>query len=36
MPVVVCGAVEVAAISDVVAEQRRVPVDLYELAKVFF
>jgi ATP-dependent phosphofructokinase / diphosphate-dependent phosphofructokinase len=36
MPVVVCGTVEVAAISDVVAEQRRVPVDLYELAKVFF
>jgi phosphofructokinase-like protein len=36
MPVVRCGAVEVAAISEVVAEQRRVPADLYELAKVFF
>ena len=36
MPVVRCGAVEVAAISEVVAEQRRVPRDLYELATVFF
>ncbi len=26
----------VAAISDVVAEQRRVPAELYELARVFF
>lgn len=36
MPVVRCGRVEVAAISDVVAEQRRVPRELYELATVFF
>jgi 6-phosphofructokinase 1 len=36
MPVVHGGRVETAAISDVVAEQRRVPADLYELAKVFF
>jgi phosphofructokinase-like protein len=36
MPVVRGGAVEIAAISDVVAEQRRVPEELYELARVFF
>jgi 6-phosphofructokinase 1 len=36
MPVVQCSRIEVAAIRDVVAEQRRVPRELYELAKVFF
>ena len=36
MPVVRGGSVEIAAISDVVAEQRRVPIELYELAGVFF
>jgi phosphofructokinase-like protein len=36
MPVVQCGCVRPAAIADVVAEQRRVPRDLYELAKVFY
>jgi 6-phosphofructokinase 1 len=36
MPVVQCGRVEVAAIRDVVAEQRRVPRELYDLATVFF
>ncbi len=36
MPVVRGGAVEIAAISDVVAEQRRVPAELYELAGLFF
>jgi 6-phosphofructokinase 1 len=36
MPVVQCGRVEVAAIRDVVAVQRRVPRELYELATVFF
>ena len=36
MPVVRCGAVDVAAIADVVAEQRRVPRELYELAQVFY
>jgi 6-phosphofructokinase 1 len=36
MPVVRCGTVEVARIADVVAEQRRVPRDLYELAQVFY
>jgi hypothetical protein len=36
MPVVRCGAVETARIADVVAETRRVPRDLYELAKVFY
>jgi 6-phosphofructokinase 1 len=36
MPVVRGGTVEIAAISDVVAEQRRVPTELYELARVFF
>jgi hypothetical protein len=36
MPVVRGGSVEIAAISDVVAEQRRVPLELYELAGVFF
>jgi ATP-dependent phosphofructokinase / diphosphate-dependent phosphofructokinase len=36
MPVVRCGRVEVAAIRDVVAEQRRVPRELYDLATVFF
>jgi phosphofructokinase-like protein len=35
MPVVRGGAVEVARIADVVAEQRRVPRELYELAQVF-
>jgi 6-phosphofructokinase 1 len=36
MPVVQCGSVHPAAIADVVAEQRRVPRDLYELAKIFY
>jgi ATP-dependent phosphofructokinase / diphosphate-dependent phosphofructokinase len=36
MPVVRCGAVEPARIADVVAEQRRVPRELYELATVFY
>ncbi|MBV9526711.1 MAG: 6-phosphofructokinase [Candidatus Dormibacteraeota bacterium] len=36
MPVVQCGAVEIARIADVVAEPRRVPRDLYELAQVFY
>jgi ATP-dependent phosphofructokinase / diphosphate-dependent phosphofructokinase len=36
MPVVRGGSVEIAAISEVVAEQRRVPAELYELARVFF
>jgi 6-phosphofructokinase 1 len=36
MPVVQCGRVEVAPIRDVVAVQRRVPRELYELATVFF
>jgi ATP-dependent phosphofructokinase / diphosphate-dependent phosphofructokinase len=36
MPVVRCGGVEVSTIDDVVSEQRRVPAELYELARVFF
>ncbi len=36
MGVVRCGTVETAAISDVVAEQRRVPRELYDLAATFF
>jgi ATP-dependent phosphofructokinase / diphosphate-dependent phosphofructokinase len=36
MPVVRGGAVDVARIADVVAEQRRVPRELYELARVFY
>ena len=36
MPIVRCGAVEPARISDVVSEQRRVPRALYELAQVFY
>jgi len=36
MPVVQCGRVEVAPIRDVVAQQRRVPRELYDLATVFF
>ncbi len=36
MPVVRGGAVDVARIADVVAEQRRVPRELYELAQVFY
>jgi phosphofructokinase-like protein len=36
MPVVRCGEVDVARIADVVAVQRRVPRELYELAKVFY
>jgi 6-phosphofructokinase 1 len=36
MPVVRCGRTEVAPIRDVVAEQRRVPRELYDLATVFF
>ena len=36
MPVVQCGRTEVAAIRDVVAEQRRVPRELYDLATVFY
>jgi ATP-dependent phosphofructokinase / diphosphate-dependent phosphofructokinase len=36
MPVSRCGSVEAARIADVVAEQRRVPRELYELAQVFY
>lgn len=36
MPVVRCGGVDTAPIADVVAAQRRVPRDLYELASVFY
>jgi phosphofructokinase-like protein len=36
MPIVRCGNVEPAHIADVVAEQRRVPRELYELAQVFY
>jgi 6-phosphofructokinase 1 len=36
MPVVRCGGVETAPIADVVAEQRRVPLELYQLAQVFY
>jgi len=36
MPVVRNGAVDIARIADVVAEQRRVPRDLYELAHIFY
>jgi len=36
MPVVRDGSVQTAAIADVVAEQRRVPRELYELATVFY
>jgi 6-phosphofructokinase 1 len=36
MPVVRGGTVDTAPISDVVAEQRRVPRELYDLARVFF
>jgi ATP-dependent phosphofructokinase / diphosphate-dependent phosphofructokinase len=36
MPVVRGGAVDVARIANVVAEQRRVPRELYELAQVFY
>jgi len=36
MPVVKCGAVAYASIAEVVAETRRVPRDLYELAQVFY
>jgi ATP-dependent phosphofructokinase / diphosphate-dependent phosphofructokinase len=36
MLVMRCGAVEPARIADVVAEQRRVPRELYELATVFY
>ena len=36
MPVVRCGAVEPARIADVVREQRRVPRELYDLARVFY
>ncbi len=36
IPVVRGGTVEIASISEVVAEQRRVPAELYELARVFF
>jgi 6-phosphofructokinase 1 len=36
MPIVRCGAVETARIRDVVAEQRRVPRGLYDLARVFY
>ncbi len=36
MPVVRGGAVEVAAIAEVAAVQRRVPRELYELAQVFY
>jgi len=36
MPVVRNGTVETARIADVVREQRKVPAELYELAKVFY
>ena len=36
MPVVRNGTVETARIAEVVAEQRKVPADLYELGKVFY
>jgi len=36
MPVVRNGTVETAPIADVVREQRKVPAELYELAKVFY
>ena len=36
MPVVRNGTVETAAIADVARQQRRVPEELYELAKVFY
>jgi 6-phosphofructokinase 1 len=36
MPIMRCGAIDVARIADVVAEQRRVPRDLYELAQAFY
>jgi len=36
MPVVTHGTVNVSSIADVVAEQRRVPRELYELAQVFY
>lgn len=36
MPIMRCGAIDVARIADVVAEQRRVPRDLYELAQLFY
>ena len=36
MPVVRCGDVDTARIADVVAVQRRVPRELYELAQVFY
>jgi len=36
MPVVRCGGVDVAPIRDVVAQQRRVPRELYDLATVFY
>ena len=36
MPVVRNGTVETARIADVVSEQRKVPAELYELAKVFY
>ena len=36
MPVVQCGRTAVASIRDVVAEQRRVPRELYDLATMFF
>jgi len=36
MPVVQCSRVEVAQIRDVVAVQRRVPRELYDLAQVFY
>jgi 6-phosphofructokinase 1 len=36
MPVMRCDTIDIAHISDVVAEQRRVPRDLYELAQVFY
>ncbi len=36
MPVVRCGSVDVARISDVAGVQRRVPQELYDLAHVFY
>jgi 6-phosphofructokinase 1 len=36
MPVVRNGTVETAPIADVARQQRRVPAELYELAKIFY
>ncbi|MGH7686257.1 MAG: 6-phosphofructokinase [Candidatus Dormibacteria bacterium] len=36
MPIMRCGAIDIARIHDVAAVQRRVPRDLYELAQAFY